>query len=399
MDKRSKIALYSIGAIIILLMIAEVIKPKALNWRNSYSGSDKIPLGCYVIYNELKNYTSNNVTVSERSLYEYLNANPDLKNTTLLLINDYIYLENESSEAILNFVENGNTVLISSGSVMGDFADTLNVAIDRDYNDFLKQPTKNTFTNSSLKANQALFEDVIENSYFTSIDTLKTTVLGHMLSEDGNIKEVNFIRTPYGSNGGMFYIHSNPFAFSNYHMLDNKANYTASILSYLPHSNKIIWDNYYKSGRKVIKSPLRFIISNTALKWAFYTSLFGLIIFVIFKGKRTQRVIPVIEPLKNSTVEFTQTIGDLYFQHGDYTNIIEKKITYFLEYIRSNYYLETNEFNERFITKLAVKSSNTIQDTKSLIDLITLLKSKNKHTEKELIALNEQIERFRKNNL
>lgn len=399
MDKRSKIALYSIGAIIVLLMIAEVTKPKALSWRNSYSATDKIPLGCYVLYNELETFTTNSFITSDKSLYETLNDNPDIKNTTLVLINDYISVEEEGSDALLKFVENGNSVFISTSYVYGKFADSLNIEIDRDAGSFLKQPTTSTFTNKNLKPNERLFDDVIENTYMISMDTTNTTVLGYMINEDKSVKEINFIKTPFGENGGAFYIHSNPFAFTNYHMLDDKADYAASVLSYLPENNNVLWDNYYKSGRKVIKSPLRFVLSSPALKWTFYIGLLGLVIFVIFKGKRTQRIIPVVEPLKNSTVEFTQTIGDLYYQHGDYSNIIHKKITYFLEFIRTSYYLETNEFSERFIQKLAVKSSNTVQDTKSLIDLITFLKSKNNHSEKELIALNKQIEHFTKNKI
>ncbi|WP_417238692.1 DUF4350 domain-containing protein [Bizionia sp.] len=399
MDKRSKIALYSIGAIIVLLMIAEVTKPKPLNWRNSYSAADKIPLGCYVLYNELEPFTSRTIETSDESLYERLKDFPNATNTTLLLINDYISVEEEGSNALLEFVENGNTVFISTNYVYGAFADSLNIEIDRDYDGFFKDPSKSIFTNKNLKANERLFRDVIENSFFTSIDTSNTTVLGYMIDENKIRKEVNFTKTPFGDNGGAFYVHSNPFAFTNYHLLNDKADYAATVLSFLPKNNSILWDNYYKSGRKVIKSPLRFILSSPALKWTFYISLIGLIIFVIFKGKRTQRIIPVVEPLKNSTVAFTQTIGDLYYQHGDYSNIIHKKITYFLEFIRTTYYLETNEFSERFIQKLAVKSSNTVQDTKSLIDLITFLKSKNNHTEKELIALNKQIEHFTKNTI
>ncbi|EGV44258.1 DUF4350 domain-containing protein [Bizionia argentinensis JUB59] len=399
MDKRSKMALYGIAAIIVLLMIAEVAKPKAINWRNSYSAADKIPLGCYVIFNELKTFSSNPLETSDKSIYEVLNNSSDFSNTTLILINDYIGLEKESSEALLKFVENGNTVFISTAMAFGKFADTLNIKMKSDNDGFLKQPSKSIFASKSLGSNGQVFDDVIENSYITSIDTTNALVLGYLENEEKTLEEINFIKTPFGENGGAFYIHANPFAFSNYHMLNDKADYAATVLSFLPKNNSLLWDNYYKSGRKVIKSPLRFILANSALKWTFYISLLGLIIFVIFKGKRTQRIIPVVEPLKNATVEFTQTIGDLYYQHGDYSNIINKKITYFLEFVRSTYYLETNEFSERFIQKLAVKSANNVQDTKSLIDLITFLKSKNNHTENELIALNKQIEHFTKNNL
>ncbi|PNQ72203.1 hypothetical protein C1T31_12825 [Hanstruepera neustonica] len=393
MDKRSKFALYSIGFIILLLMFAEVSKPKAINWRDSYSAADKIPLGCYVLFQELQDLTNNSLETSSKSLYETLKQVPDSTNSTILLINNYISLESEGVDALMEFVEKGNSVFISASYFYGELADTLNIEFDRNYEGFLKSPSHNTFSNPKLSKNNTFFKDVIENNFITSIDTVNSVVLGYYWDEDKEYSEVNFIKTSIGDNGGAFYIHSNPFAFTNYHMLDGKSDYVATVLSYLP-TNNIIWDNYYKSGRKIVTSPLRFILSNDALRWAFYISLLSLILFVIFKGKRTQRIIPVVEPLKNATVDFTRTIGDLYFQHGDYSNIINKKITYFLEHIRSHYYLETHEFSERFIQNLSVKSGNALPETKSLIDYITYLKSKSRHTEKELIELNEKIEKF-----
>ena len=127
--------------------------------------------------------------------------------------------------------------------------------------------------------------------------------------------------------------------------------------------------------------------------------MFGLILFVIFRGKRVQRIIPVITKLENSTVDFTRTIGELYYQHGDFTNIIDKKIQYFLEFVRTNYYLDTNQLNPSFIDKLAAKSSNTKESTKSLVDYLVFLKSKTNHSEQELIELNKKIEHFTKQKL
>jgi hypothetical protein len=393
MDKWSKIALYAITAIIVLLMIAEVTKPKAINWRDSYSAADKIPLGCYVLFNELTTLSDFNIETSNKTIYEKLKEIDSSLNRNLLFINNYISIEEEGALSLLKFVENGNNVFISSNYFYGPLADTLNLNFDQDYDGFIKDPSYSTFTSPSLQSSQAFFEDVIENSYIISIDTLNTTVLGYVLDKDKSKKEVNYIKVPFGDQQGAFYIHCNPFAFTNYHMLEGKENYAAAVLSYLP-NNPILWDNYYKSGRKIITSPLRFVLSNPALKWAFYLSLIALGLFVIFKGKRTQRIIPVLEPLKNTTVEFTQTIGDLYLQHGDFTNIINKKITYFLEHIRGLYYLDTNELSERFIEKLAIKSSNNKSDTKALIDFIAFLKSKSAHTENDLIELNKKIEEF-----
>jgi hypothetical protein len=406
MDKRSKIALYAIGVVIVLMMIAEITKPKALNWRDSYSASDKIPLGCYVLYNELENFSNQSIEVSTKNSFESLNELKDSTKTISFFINDGISFDKQASEALLKYVEKGNQVFISANYFYGNLSDTLNISVGTDSNGLFKKPSLHSFNSPSLKKNAKRFSDVIENSYFTKIDTLHAIALGTIeIDENDRINNdtipdinINFIKMPYGINNGAFYIHTNPFAFTNYHMLHDKEDYAATVLSFLP-KHHIIWDNYYKSGRKIITSPLRFILQNQALKWAFYIALLSLIIFVIFRGKRTQRIIPVVEPLKNATLDFTKTIGDLYYQHGDFTNIISNKIQYFLEHIRSKYYLNTNELSEGFISKLAIKSSNKKEDTRALIDYIVYLKSKSNHTEKDLIQLNKLIESFTKHTL
>jgi hypothetical protein len=121
----------------------------------------------------------------------------------------------------------------------------------------------------------------------------------------------------------------------------------------------------------------------------------GLLLLVLFMAKREQRIIKVIKPLKNTSIEFTRTIGDLYFQHKDFTNIITKKITYFMELVRSRYHLSTQILDEEFITKLAHKSGNDLDKTKKLIDNINHLRGKSLHNEADLIELNKKTQDFK----
>lgn len=406
MDKRSKIALYAIGAIIVMMMVAEITKPKALNWSDSYTSSDKIPLGSYVLFNELKEFSDHPIKVSTKTAFENLKKFETDQKTVSIFINNGIHFDEQDSESLIKYVENGNTVFISANYMYGILSDTLNINFGTNSNSLFKKASLNGFISPHLKPNERYFKDVIENNFLTSTDTLHAISLGTTKVEKSNefnkdsIPDINinYIKVPFGKNNGAFYIHTNPFAFSNYHMLNGNDVYAATVLSFLP-KHQIVWDNYYKSGRKVITSPLRFVLQNAALKWAFYIALIALILFVIFKGKRTQRIIPVMDPLKNSTLDFTRTIGDLYYQHGDFTNIINNKIQYFLEHIRSKYYLNTQELSENFISKLAIKSSNKKEDTKAIVDFIVYLKSKNTHTEADLIQLNKLIETFTQNTI
>ncbi|MEP2970442.1 MAG: DUF4350 domain-containing protein, partial [Nonlabens ulvanivorans] len=98
----------------------------------------------------------------------------------------------------------------------------------------------------------------------------------------------------------------------------------------------------------------------------------------------------------NSSVEFTKTIGSLYYQTGDYSGIIDKKINYFLERLRSKYFVDTQRLDTTFIKRLAVKSGRSQNFTEDVILYINKLRAKSVHNEYELKQLNKRIEAFLK---
>src|SRR5690606_11915376 len=233
-----------------------------------------------------------------------------------------------------------NTVFISSRSIGYILGDSLKIESTSNYN-ILEEEIHPKFFSPTLKQDSLpAYKKGVFKTYFTKIDTLKTTALGYYDREDSAIGELNYVKVNFGK--GQFLIHNLPEAFSNYYLLKNNEQYAGSVFSYID-ADKIYWDEYLKSGRKVVTSPMRFVLDQAPLTWAYYVLNGGLLIFVLFKGKREQRIVEVIKPLENTSVEFTKTIGDLYFQHKDFSDIIAKKITYFMESLRSKYYLNTNE--------------------------------------------------------
>jgi len=59
----------------------------------------------------------------------------------------------------------------------------------------------------------------------------------------------------------------------------------------------------------MVRTPLKYILSQESLKWAYYILIVSIIVYIIFQGKRKQRVIPLIPPLKNTTLEFVRIIA------------------------------------------------------------------------------------------
>jgi len=390
MDKRSKRIIWAFGIALLSIIIIEIVRPKPIDWSPNFTASDKVPFGCYVLYEELEGfYPNSEIKQITKDPFEFFQNNTTNNNSAYFFINENINFDKNTYSKLSNYVKAGNTVFISGRNFGNVLQDSLGVDTYTDYY-FLEEEIKTDFFNPNFKLDSiAKFKRGIYKSVFKEFDTINTTVLGYFKTEFNKLEEVNFIKLKHGN--GFFYFHTLPEAFTNYYLLKDNQSYAEHVLSYL-NPKEIYWDDYLKSGRKVVDSKMRFVLTQPSLKWGYYITLLGILLFVIFRGKREQRIIKVVDPLKNSTIEFTKTIGDLHFQHKDFSNIIAKKITYFLEKIRSQYYLDTNNLNEDFCKKLAQKSGNSLENTKNTIKLIENLKQKSFHLEVDLIQLNKKIE-------
>src|SRR5690554_2020888 len=393
LDKRSKRVLWIFGLTLLLILITEIVRPKPIDWRPSYTSVDKIPFGSFVFFEEATSlFKDSEIENIDKDPYSFLVDSTYNKNSAYIFINEELNFDKRQTQILLKYVEKGNTVFISSRSYGNIFQDTLKINLHTSYS-VLEEEVTPTFFSPSLKEKQLpKFKKGIFKTSFTAIDTLKTKALGYYDSNKDKLDDLNFIKVKYGN--GAFLLHTLPEAFTNYYLLKNNEQYAANLISYIE-AEHIYLDEYLKSGRKIVTSPMRFVLNQEPLTWAYYVLICGLLIFVLFKGKREQRIVEVIEPLENTSVEFTKTIADLYFQHKDYSDIISKKIKYFSETLRAKYFLSTNDITEDLIKKLALKSGNTLEDTQKLMHLVKNLKAKTVHSESDLLALNKQIEEFR----
>jgi hypothetical protein len=187
-----------------------------------------------------------------------------------------------------------------------------------------------------------------------------------------------------------------PITFTNYNLLrEDNYQYALLSLSGLPRNTQVVYNNHFLlGGSQDNVSFLRYFRSAPALINTWYLVIALLLIFVLFHAKRKQRVIPVIQPPRNTSLEFTETIGRLYYQRGDHANLARKKIDYFLEYVRTHYYLSTNYLDDEFADRLTKKSGKPASEIKELLALIKNFRQAYDINQKDLLNLNIKIERF-----
>jgi len=371
---------------LIIITIIKIIEPEEIDWTKSFAKKDKIPYGGFIIYDisdEL--FPTGDVVLKELPIYNILKDNYYF-NTNYVFINSYFSPDRLDTEYLLRFVADGNNVFISAFGIYGNLADSLKI---QTFDEFFSEDSINiNFSLPEVKSGNGFtyFKGNFDN-YFSEFDTALVQVLGE--NENGN---GNFLRIKYGE--GNFLLNTVPLAFTNYHLLNSDNNeYVYKALSHLP-VQQTFWDDYYKDGNKYQASTLQYIMSQQSLKWAYYIILVSVVFFIFFYGRRKQRIIPVIAPLTNTTVEFVETVGNLYYQQKDFKNIAEKKISYFLDYLRSKYLIKTGSFDEETIQKIADKSSLSSGKIKSILREIGKINHSQKITEEDLTNINYQIEKF-----
>lgn len=378
------------------IIYIDAVKPKPVNWFPSYDLTKKDPFGLYVLDKESSGlFEENKIQKVIKTLYEFFNSENALVDVeydysgTIFLVSEKYNLDSKSDKELFYFVGDGNTAFISCKDFPEMLMDSLNFSIDSRLR--LSDTVNVWMANKNLGSEKYNLNIGAGNIYFSEIDTLTTTVLGYQGKD--NKKEINFIKVPYKE--GYFYLHTQPASFTNYHLLkDNHFEYTEKILSYIPEGN-LFWLVKDQNGEIASDSPLRYVLSQPALKWAWLLFLSGMLLFIIFNAKRKQRIVPILKPLANTTVDFTKTIGNLYYQEGDHQNIINKKIIYFFEKIRNEYLIDTTVLDENFEKKLQLKTGKNIQDIKELVWLIKRINGPYYLcVEEDLIEINNAIEKI-----
>jgi hypothetical protein len=381
-----------IGSLILgVYFVAQYYKPKPVNWNKTFSRKDKIPFGTYVMYERLKDiFPQADIKTYQQAPYLTFTEN-EVKPGAYIIVAPKLKIDQYDFEKLKEYVEAGNDVFIATYYLGDYFNDSLKIKISSEFKVAEGKRIALNFVNPQLDPTKHyVFDRDIGNQYFSSFDSSSVVVLGK--NSRGN---ATYIQQPLGK--GNMYLMASPFFFTNYNLLKpDGAAFAEKALSYIRVSDQVIWDDFSALGTTESTSLVRVFLRHTELKWAYYIAFFGMLAFVIYEMKRRQRIIPVIEPLKNSTTEFVQVVGQLYYQQRDNSNIANKMVTYLLEEIRSRYHIKTNEINNEFMELLIKKSGISKQLAADIISHITQLRKYRFVSDSELIELNKNIELFHK---
>lgn len=364
---------------------------------------DKIPYGTYVAYQSLKQFFPKaGISSSKQSpgFWDSLSNFEDRQ--ALMIVTPHFRANEDEMERLIRFAEHGNDVFISTMDISFEASQILkcdaNAAQGLMY--YFEETEGSDLMTLSLskppfpESGKYSYPGKRYDFYFYKLDTTTVTVLGYDKSQ-----RPNFIHLKAGE--GNMYVHLAPLAFSNYFLLhqDNIA-YYENLMSVLPRDiNKIVWDEYFASKRNSPPRRSNWIdgfLKYPGLKWALITAILILLLYVLIGMRRVQRVIPVIRPPKNDSLDFVRTIGRLYHDRGDHKNLSRKMASYFLEHVRSRYKLATSVLDNQFEAALHAKSGVPKEEIAGIVSFIHFLDDTVTVSDKQLAQFHRQLENFYK---
>lgn len=350
----------------------------------------------YKIFNNNKDKWYSDIESVYMPLYKYADKHEDFLDSTkpsslLITGENILYMSDSSTKILFDYISTGHDVLITSNDI--SFTEEyINTVID--YESFYSDTT--IFVLTDEDSSQCKQSHSYGTNYFTFYPD-NSEILGGIKHK--NKIYVNFIRISYG--GGNLYIHLNKDVLQNEKFMDSRnLAYLNKMLSVIPDGKVYEFNPKYEYETPRPKNQaLSFILDNPPLRHAWYLILATLVIFVIFNARRKQRVVPIVKPLLNRTVEFVDSVSKLYLlkSKDNYELIAKKEVKYLLEFIRTKLFLNTSDLDDKFINELSMKTGIDIDEITSLIKNVRSVIDGGYINKQRLITLNSKIENFYKN--
>lgn len=332
--------LVGVGLLFALVVVLEGVGEEPLDWRPNYERASSDPLGGAVLYAAVEAWAGDALRVESEPPYLALAGSPEASGTTYWFVTETFAPDAAELGRLLAFARRGGTVFAAATEFGGPLGDSLGVYTDRpgftttffgvddEPGDalFLVQPGLEWEGGyriaPRLNVGTLLLDDWASDSLAAPAEVLGITESG----------AATLVRVPVGE--GAVVLSSTPGVFSNYALLrDDAFRYTDAVLGLLP-NEQVVWDAHHKPQQNLAATPLRFVVSRPALRLAYHLSLLMGLLFLVFRGRRWQRPVPVLAEPPNAVVGFAETLGRLRHQRGEGGRLVQRKAVYLRDRLR-----------------------------------------------------------------
>ncbi len=389
----------------------EAIKQKKIN-----------PSGTHLVYKLLSKYRlTQSIKRIQTSYFKNLTEVLPLTSeneypNVYVSVNEVFNLEKLDNDYLFDFVSEGNYAIVSAENFNLDFIHFL--LPNSDVSFYVESDTSISlnYAHPNFRSDKIISLKNADLNYHL-LPKYKKWVLFNpeSINDDAvdllyfNGSNIACLKIDYGK--GSFIFHTLPDAFSNSFLTTEEGkNHAEIIFSHIPKGNYFWHENFGKystyrgdsNPEKLQKpkeysksSPLQFILSIPSLKFALFLSMVGLLLYLMIKSKRKQRVIPLLESDRNTSLEFIEVIAKLYQQQNQHSKIIRHIEINLNNFIKQRYYIHFTKIDEKTLAKIVLKSGVDTKIVGRIYKRFESLSNK-KITDEELIEVYKLVEQFHK---
>jgi hypothetical protein len=382
-------------------------------WNESYSSESKQPYGTYVTHEILKDYNKDGKLEDIKGpVHSKIHPSEENGTANYVFIGESFYLGHQGTDSLLEFVKRGNRAFISAKTLPDTLVGELR-SIGCSYENYgtitdgiFDTVANLNFYHPSLLSKKGytyrykINKETIDYKWYYVLTNNICDTNGVVASLGDMNGHVNFVQVPYGK--GFFFIHTTPLVFTNYYMIGKQGlDYSEKAFTHLA-PGPIYWDEFSRvpvdedNDPQKKETPFRYILSQPPLKWALYLTMLLLLVFILFRSKRRQRVIPILESKENTSLEFVQTIGTLYFQQTEHRKLAIQEMKLFLQFIRNRYSIPTNNVNSELFKKISIKSQVPEPQVETIFEQHQWIESMPEISDANLITFHQSIDNFYK---
>jgi hypothetical protein len=349
------------------------------NWDKKYDWESKDAYGLHLMQEiiikrnksvnperiESESMLDSSALINEKRTYVFIGADFGLYNKEIDTLFDRVFRGSElfisASDVSVNFAESFNPALLFSF----DFTSSVRVKFDtnnynftyRYQNDTIAYPWKIIKRNGSF-----------ENS---------TKILSRLSGLP------NFIRFPHGK--GSIMIHSTPELFYNYNLATKDGFFHAEKVAHeFKAGNKIAYlelarldedkeEDIFEMMRDNEEgerddSYLQFLLQTPSLRAAMLLTLFGFLLFMLFRTKRTQPIVEVKPVKRNVSAVFVQTIASIYRNRDNPFSVLLLIRKNFYNTIQKHYFIDLSKRSDlQEIRHLSGRSNIPVEEIEELL--------------------------------
>ena len=348
-----------------LMFLLQLRLPKKFEWTATFHHADRQPFGCYVFDSVLSQSMPKGYQVTSKTFRQLDNEHPSEKIGVLMVVVRQD-LKKLDVEHLCNIAKRGGKVMVVAASSFNHtwVNDTLsynelehvfrfqilNGNTYRFYNIFTRKQGEDAEYKDTIawNGNPSVYPTHNYVNWqgllggYLGFDSLQTK---SCLAVDTDTLPVA-ASVPYGK-GEVIFVTS-PLLFTNYGMLEgNTSEYIFRLMSMMADVPVYRTEAYMETDAMMDAqySPFRELIKRPPLRWALYLLLLGVILLMVTTARRRQRVIPIIYPPLNKSLEFVRLIGTLYYQRCSHAELVRKKFTFFAEELRRKCGIDVKDVN------------------------------------------------------